>query len=708
MTEIEETKTSARSREAVCRKNRADPGGNLVPAAQIPNESSRLDPPTLRTKVARAFVSDHGPRLSPAEVALYRSGQGSTVCGELLCEHVAAVVNSQLNHYSLETVNRSLWRFDGPRELVALAYELTTQYGSLEQFHRLAEIIDERCGDPKGPALYCAGDTSLGSVLRYLGVNKSILPIDWKVNTTGELRRDAVVVLDEVILATMRSDSNFTRELLASRATLLSPLGHLHGVTPFRMTSIEEIETRVGNILAVSQISPDATLSEVSRQVEATLQLEVLSQLNRIDPKLCDLVEFVSARLAPGHDAVERITHQLNGRAGMSPESLGRQLDLFGVEYRGPIKDILTRHAQVHSHISLGRDARVHGEMIRSLAADRGVDIEDIAIHCPERNKSFSMYGLIFREANAEFPTGSFTTPANLDGWLAVRGDRPRLVVVIDDIAGSGESLRRTVVPIVNHGVDRGDIVLSPLIASTEAERLIREAPVSRDCIVAPVSVKPRLIDEGAFVEGSPQLQLSHRAVLGSLGFHESGTMVALPYMSPDNNVDLFARCFAEFYTLHEGAVRGRLTGAQGFARYRNQPPFDVVLMEARERLTDARFIAGHLPTLRGLVEHEEQLDLYWKGLPATICETLAEEWATTKQAICVEREVVIYGELKSMADILDSSIASSKDRARVSAEFVVLSQIAAGLELKEETRYAIAAFALKAQGRSVPRSSPD
>jgi hypothetical protein len=60
------------------------------------------------------------------------------------------------------------------------------------------------------------------------------------------------------------------------------------------------------------------------------------------------------------------------------------------------------------------------------------------------------------------------------------------------------------------------------------------------------------------------------------------------------------------------------------------------------------------------------------------------------------------------MADILDSSIASSKDRARVSAEFVVLSQIAAGLELKEETRDAIAAFALKAQGRPVTRSSPD
>lgn len=620
---------------------------------------------------------------------------GVTTRGELLSEHVVRVLNSQLHHHPLEAVAQSLSQISGPQKTIEQVYELVTQHGSIEQLHRLAEIVSERCVTANGPALYSPGDASLGAAVRYLGVNKSILPVDWKIRSSARIESESVVILDEMVLTRMRSDPIFMRAIIESKATLLTPLGFLHGVTPFRTPTLGDIEARVESVLKQAEIHPADSPGEVERKVIEVMRFEVLSLLNRIDPRLCDRVEFVAARLAAGESAVERITRQLNGQAGISVDSLESILDRIDPRYRPVVKDLLVQHTHVHSHISLGRAAREHGSVIARIAAEQGVDSEDVAFHCPKPNKSFSMYGMIFRERNPDFPTASFTTPANLGQWLEARADRPRLVVILDDFAGSGDSFRRAVESTrdVAPGLAARELVISPLIATKVSMQRLRDSGITAECILAPVRVESRILDGAAYGAATPEIQLAQRAALGLLGFAEMGTMVALPYMSPDNNADVFAQCFAEYFTLSTGAVWNHHGGVQEYAPKLHGQPSDVLYAQVEDKMTNARQAAGLLPTLKSLLEHEQGTRMYWDHLPESVRVALGAEWERTESAFRAERVVAIYSQLISIRDGLSLPALTPEQQVQFALDFRELDALTNTIEIPADVRKAIDEF---------------
>lgn len=649
---------------------------------------------STRSPVVRAGVDDHGPALSARHLAELRAGVPGEIRSGLLEEHVARALNHQLGHYSRGAIRAAVWSSDGPQWMRSMAYELVTQYGSIEQLSGLARKVEAACAAP-GRDFYCPADTSLGASLYYLGVNKGILPLPWRLPSTQEVNPGSVVVLDEVVLDRLARDTFFRADILKSNSQLLCPRGWIGGVTPFRTPSLPEINERVEAVLTLASIEPYDSPAAAAKKIEAALDFEVVSRLSRIDSRLSRCVEFVDAPGPEGSDGIERIARQLNGCAGISPSVLRDQLDQFGPEYRDVIKELLVQHAHVHSHISMARGAREHGRIIRDLAGEQGVALDDVCFLCPDRRKSFGMYGMIFRQANPEFPLAAFVTRGGLSRWLDERTDRPKRVVILDDIAGSGESMKRVVVPTLclSQKCERRDIVLSPLIASEFAVKELRRAPVSRECLVRPASIEPRVVD-GRLATSLPlEGKLAVRASLGAVGFSESGAMIALPYMSPDNNVELFARGFAPYFTLSENAVRGWLHGIGEFAQFRRQPPAVVLRTEVEAKLNDSRVISDLTPNLHSLVEHERGMNLYWNDLPECLQSEMADEWAKVTALIEEQKRVKTAAQLNDFAAQLDAPGVQPKDALRVSIEFGVLLAAAEQTTLPPETAAAIAEF---------------
>ncbi len=222
-------------------------------------------------------------------------------------------------------------------------------------------------------------------------------------------------------------------------------------------------------------------------------------------------------------------------------------------------RELLARQGEVLSPRRFGLDLADHHAHIMSLAAARNVKPEDVYFVLPERMKSYGLIAMAHRIVT-DTPIENYINAHELSTRVGALGPNA-MVVVLDDVAGSGSSQRGAVRDIEATSFP-GHIVASPLL-TTQRARNVFEAPGGLMSTRPRLAFEPRgptqALRESAFYLGlSPHQQLELEQVIQDMGFDDNGLSMAFPYMSPDNNNAFFAYRIAHYFVFNQntGAVK--------------------------------------------------------------------------------------------------------------------------------------------------------
>ena len=139
-----------------------------------------------------------------------------------------------------------------------------------------------------------------------------------------------------------------------------------------------------------------------------------------------------------------------------------------------------------------------------------------------------------------------------------------RKIVVLDDLAGSGDSLDTAYTSIVeqlekikDNKVD--DIFLAPILSTPEALEKLNSIGVGKyRCTCIPTEITEGITRSSYFSSLTTEQQNLCRSLLDGSGYEGGGLSVAFPYMAPDNNSKLFSNNFAALFTLNGSGVKGK------------------------------------------------------------------------------------------------------------------------------------------------------
>jgi hypothetical protein len=191
-----------------------------------------------------------------------------------------------------------------------------------------------------------------------------------------------------------------------------------------------------------------------------------------------------------------------------------------------------------------------------ALAASKGVKPENVYFLIPMTEKSYGMMAMAHREATGT----SVDHYLNGPGELRTRALAPdTMVVVLDDVAGSGDSLNTASMAASSNGY-KGQIVISPMVSSSKANRMFTD-PVGgitahrANTFYLPGRVMSAIEHSPYFQGLTPSQQIQLKKLIGdqyALGYDKNGLSMAFPYMAPDNNNYLFGDQFAKEFIVNK------------------------------------------------------------------------------------------------------------------------------------------------------------
>jgi hypothetical protein len=282
--------------------------------------------------------------------------------------------------------------------------------------------------------------------------------------------------------------------------------------------------------------------------VDTALGQEARAVLAAADPRLQAQLRVVHAVDHPNLSTVA-ISNQLNGAAGISEPELASGLAQLKDEEHAFARELLARQAEVFSPRRFAAELGEQHQRVLAQAVQRGVAPDNVYFYIPAGGKSYGMIAMAHREV-----TGT-AVDRYINGTTELRAralGSDTLIVVFDDVAGSGHSLRDAVNDISRTKYP-GHTIVSPMVATEQAAQLFGD-PISGLTVANPkVSFHPREISpalrESAFYQSlGPVEQGMLRDMVGHFGFGGNSLSMAFPYMAPDNNHSLFGDLFAKFF----------------------------------------------------------------------------------------------------------------------------------------------------------------
>lgn len=132
-----------------------------------------------------------------------------------------------------------------------------------------------------------------------------------------------------------------------------------------------------------------------------------------------------------------------------------------------------------------------------------------------------------------------------------------RLLVVLDDVASSGDSLVDVYNKIREHLGEKAHLHFAPLVSTNQANRVFQEIQNSDSrCTYSPSQIVTLFKDQPLYKQASPILKSKLERAVIHLGHRENGLSLAFPYMAPDNNNGFFAQYIAPLFTLNRAGCK--------------------------------------------------------------------------------------------------------------------------------------------------------
>ena len=476
---------------------------------------------------------------------------------------VAYAMNEQLQAVKPSQVGGIIDRFSPDQQAKArVVLAKASGYGNMESLNGLRAAMEPQLS--AGLRLYTPGHGSLGDNIGYLASkNKHTFPQHPEnIKTTDKILPDkTLVIVDDVILHKIKTEPGFAQELLDANAFLLEARGFNSGINMYNATSPEVIAQRTSELLGRAndiQAKSNGNL-DFDQAVNSALDEVTQQTLAAASPDLAASVKRVDAASHPDvTDAA--IAGQLNGKAGISEAQVDAVMASVPEKFRGMLRELMARQAQVFSPRSQSNEILLGDQRARGIAAAKGIDPNNIYYYIPKSNKSYGILAMAHREATGTPVDRYINGPGELS---KVGPGRDKLIVVLDDVAGSGESLQFATETSSKPKPENaraagfeGEIVVVP-IRSTEIADKRFTGPGGFESKDPHLEYSPnevsKALKESDFYKGLDDIKRKQlEQLLTDLGFDENGLSMAFPYMAPDNNNMFFGDQIAKFFIMNE------------------------------------------------------------------------------------------------------------------------------------------------------------
>jgi hypothetical protein len=556
-----------------------------APVTQAPGEVAPHDRPTIPSMLAVTPPPDVAPEVpaherptgqyevaaptvDPAhdDLARIRGGTPGTIRteAELSNADVTRSLNEQLQPIKAGDVDAVIGAFPAHEQAGArLVLARASGFGNMESLNAIRVAMQETLAD--GRPLFTPGSGSLADNIAYSsskGSYENVAGADGsEVLTTKELRHGCVVVLDDVVLQRIKTDSDFAQELIDRDCVLLEPHGFGAGITMFNATSPEAISKRTAEILVRARQIETAGSGAIDLGMAIDIALGEQSKaiLDRASSELGGRVRTVHPTAVPDLSS-QAIAHQLSGDAGITEEQLEQALAGLDADMQRYARELLAHQGDVFSPRRFANDLAEQHQKMLAMAASRGVAAENVYFYIPKGGKSYGMIAMAHRQATGTAVSRYINGPEDLaDSDLGADS----LIVVMDDVAGSGDSLHQAV-DAINATPYPGHVIVSPMVSTEVARDLFTNPALGVAGSRANLTYEPRqmsrALTESAFFQNlSPADQVKVRALVDKMGFGDNALSLAFPYMAPDNNSTFFGDLVAKYFIVNKNRMASKV-----------------------------------------------------------------------------------------------------------------------------------------------------
>jgi hypoxanthine phosphoribosyltransferase len=386
-----------------------------------------------------------------------------------------------------------------------------------------------------------------------------------------------VVILDGVVLAKIKAEPAWAKSLIDNHAKLVNPRGFETGNNMYNSPDPATIAARTQKILEKANGIVNAEKIPFEQAVNRVLDEHVAEALKAsgVESQLKGQLEDIDPGSSVDVTSSAKIADRLNDQVGITPEKIGHALAGYKDEDAALLREMLAHQAEIFSSRRQAQELKAQSAMVDQAAAKRGVtDPGNVYYFIYKENKSYGMLAMAHREMTQASPDHYVNGPGELK-TLALPDTK--VLVILDDVAGSGQSLSSAYTQAREAGF-KGEIIISPMVSTHQAPDTVQHGfgtkNANPDSYGAPADAKTQFVqkswanaleDSDWFKTLRADKKERLRHLVEGMGYGQNALSMAFPYMSPDNNNFMFAGTVADQFIVNQNgdAVKnkGKYTG---------------------------------------------------------------------------------------------------------------------------------------------------
>lgn len=525
---------------------------------------------------------------------------------------IARVMNEQLQHITPEVVAKIIASFGADADLARRVMGMSAGFASAEGLNLLTLAIAQYAPTDT-PKLYAPGDITLADNMIYMDSKGTFSPVQRdhhksqlksnRFEHTDQVEDNMVVLLDKHMMARLSADNDrLLNEMIAKNCTFIYPRGWEDGLNLFNTAGLKKDQTDAQAIevrlrVLVERVKSNSGDSHVTQEhIQAALREHAQSQLDKINSKLGpdQMVHEVGPE-SMAKQTNEMLARQLSGYAGITPRQIEAAIDAYingntiqdEAMARRMLQNMLGYNADISSMRKLVKlfDAHIRAHV---PDADRG----NVHVYLREKQKSFGLLGMMYASLYG-ISTNRFFD--DVDSFVrALPNDQRAFVLLLDDVAASGNSLLKALLGIDNRGRDAepglfkrpnsantqtgsflphhiNDLVkILPLIGTDDSSKLFVDNGTQKHAqtVYAEAQLLQSLFSQHG-VSFFDRLSLAEKVMLDNIflrtrGYGDTGLNMAFPYMAPNNNTVFFASLLARFFILNRNQSASKVFKGRG------------------------------------------------------------------------------------------------------------------------------------------------
>jgi len=261
-----------------------------------------------------------------------------------------------------------------------------------------------------------------------------------------------------------------------------------------------------------------------------------------------------------------KIADQLNDHAGITPDKVHQALAGYKEEDAALLRELLAHQAEIFSSRRQAQELKAQSAKIDKAAELKTGVVSDPAntfYFIYKQDKSYGMLAMAHRELTGTKPEHYINGPGELKTNPLPDN---AVLVILDDVAGSGQSLSSAYTQAREAGF-KGEIIISPMVSTRDAPNTVQTGfgdknidpnpdaygqATDAKTTFAPKEYANALHDSAWYKSLPPDKQLRLDYLIEKPGYGGNGLSMAFPYMSPDNNNYLFAGTMADQFIVNQ------------------------------------------------------------------------------------------------------------------------------------------------------------